>query len=77
MPKKKKVLTESAIEKTYEIVKGFNIGDERFGIGTNKPNFVSEKDFTPEVFAKLVKHGALVPVETVRDDEVVVFEVKG
>lgn len=73
---KKKVLTEKEIERTYEVVTGFNVPKGRFDVGTDKPNFVSEKDFSPDEWKALTDMGAVRRVETteVREDEVVIFE---
>lgn len=71
---KKKILTEAEIDRTYQIVKGFNLPDgRRFEAGNN---FVSEKNFSTSDWKALVEMEAVQKVETpeVREDETVVFE---
>ena len=68
MPKKKVLKTNEDINRTYEIIAGFNIpfGDKekRFEKGSEKhPKFVQPKDFEPDVWDALVKGGAVKLVE--------------
>jgi hypothetical protein len=61
-------------EEAFQIVAGFNVTDEkgnekRFDVGKKKPNFVTEKDFTPKQWKSLVEMGAVVPFEQLEDEE--------
>ena len=59
-----KILTEAAVEKTFEIRIGFNTADgKRFDVGKEKPHFVFERDFDKDDWSELVKTGAVVHVE--------------
>jgi hypothetical protein len=82
MPKKKVLKTDEEINRTYEIVKGFNIpdgdGEKRFE-PTKKGSFVNPDDFEPDVWDKLVKLEAVKLVDDPTqpgEDETTSLEVK-
>lgn len=77
MPKKKQ-LSEKEVANTWLIVKGFNVpdgdGEKRFE-PTKKGSYVTPNDFDEDVFAVLVRLGAIEPVEEpLKEDEVVILE---
>jgi hypothetical protein len=74
---KKKVLTESQIDKAYELVKGYSAPDYVAPGTEEKPVIVFEKDFDKDVWKELMSGGALKRVEepeTEAEKETIVFE---
>lgn len=79
--KKKVVKTDHDINRTYEIVRGFNIpdgdGEKRFE-PTKKGRFVNPDDFDPKVWKALLHGGAIQlvadPTQPTEPDETVVLE---
>ncbi len=79
MPKKSpESLTESQIERLFEVVIGFNDSKERRFEADGK-SFVKRGDFSESDWKSLISMGAVRLVENVevREDEVVVFEKIG
>ena len=72
----KKILTEKEVEKTFEIVRGFNLSDgSRYEAGNS---FVYEKDFEPSDWKALLAMDAVKPVEKPESEaekESIIYEV--
>ena len=85
MAKKKEILSEKQIDKTYEIVKGFDLTDAETGKETRYdvgkiPKFVREQDFEKDEWKALLAGGALKlvePAESEAEKETIVFEKIG
>jgi hypothetical protein len=71
-------LTESQVQKTFEVVKEFTKSDGQvIVVGAETPAFVFEKDFSKKDWKRAIKEGAFVPAaekEPLKKDETVVFE---